>query len=263
MIAAPDTRAMTLYRAPPDQPLASSAMISRSLASYYAAKRGTLPGDSVYGQFLELERVLRAFGEPIDERLADIPVPASIEALMSGQLVSPGFGEQIRNLHDSLACQDILGMRVASLDYGGWDSHQGQVQLIEPKLADLFGEGMAFATLYAELPPDVLDKLILVIAGEFGRQLRANGDQGTDHGEGNSIIVIGDGVRGGVYGEMFPEAELARLGDPSPQIEGQTGLEHVFGAVCDWVSPGAGDQVFPGRTGAPLEPGIGLDRLFF
>lgn len=263
VVPAADMRNITLYRPPAgSDPTAYDARVDRALSSYYAAKRSDLPEDSPFRQFVDLERKLRDFGEPIDERLAGIPVPAGIEALLGGGLSNFGFALQIRNLHDAYACYDILNMRVASLEYGGWDSHQDQVGLIEPKLADIFGSGKAFDRLFQSLPQDALDNTVIVIAGEFGRQLRANGDAGTDHGEGNSMLVIGNRVRGGVYGEMFPENELARLDDPSPQIEGLTGIDHVFGAVCDWVEAGSGGVVFPGRAEARLEPGAELGELF-
>jgi uncharacterized protein (DUF1501 family) len=218
--------------------------------------------DSIYYRFVDMERKIREFGAPITERLAATPVPPAIAALTTGGLTDPGFAMQIRNVYDAFACADILSLAVASLEYNGWDSHRNQVALIERKLADLFGTGKAFDALYQSLPSDAADNLVIVIAGEFGRQLRANGDGGTDHGEGNDMLVIGKRVRGGVYGSLFPDAELARLGDPSPQIEGLTEIDHVFGAVSDWVLPGSSLTVFPRRPQARLEPGVDLTTLF-
>ena len=263
MVSASNVRELTLHKPADDvPPLDGEAVITRSLSSYYAALRETVPSGSTFERFVDLERQLRELGEPIDERLADIPVPPAMAALYEGQLQNPGFGIQVRNLHDAFACRDILSLRVASVDYGGWDSHQGQVAMIEPALNDIFGDGQGLDVLHGELPEDALDNMVLVVAGEFGRQLRANGDNGTDHGEGNAMLLIGRGVRGGIYGDMFPEAELARLGDPSPQIEGLTGFEHVFGAACDWVQGGAGASVFPERATSPLEPGVDPGALF-
>ena len=261
LIAAADTRAMTLAQVPADDPLGFQGRITRSLEAYYAAKRHEIDSRSPYHQITELERVLREFGEPLEERLSTTPVPEPVQNLIEGGLAEPGFGLQIRNLYDALAAQDILALRTASLAYGGWDSHRGQVEMIEPKLVDLFGVGKAFDTLYAELPQDAADRLVIVIAGEFGRQLRANGDGGTDHGVGTSVLVIGNAVRGGVYGDMFPEEELGRLSDPSPDIRGQTHIDHVFGAVADWVAPGGGSVAFPERSTAILEAAVNLNGL--
>ncbi len=262
MIAARNMRDMTLFDGDVSDPLGDPSRISRSLRSYYQAKRQSMGNDAVFDRFLETERKLREFGEPIDGRLASIPVPTELEDLTQlGFLTTPEFGVQLRNLHDAFACFDILNMRVASIDYGGWDTHERQGGRIEPQMEDIFGLNKGFDVLYRHLPQSAIDNIVLVIAGEFGRQLRANGDSGTDHGEGNSILVIGNSVNGGVYGEMFPDQEMARLADPSPQIEGRTAMDHVFARCCDWVEPNSGAATFSGLASAELEAGVSFGGL--
>ena len=65
-----------------------------------------------------------------------------------------------------------------------------------------------------------------------------------------------------VYGEMFPEEELARLNDKSPDISGRATIDSIFSKVCDWVQPGTGDLVFPNRTLSMIEDGVNLDSIF-
>ena len=113
---------------------------------------------------------------------------------------------------------------------------------------------------------------MFVFTTDFGRQLRANGDAGTDHGSGNYMILVGPSVNGGVYGDMFPASEIT--GNPTPydtqgaDIAGLTSFERVLGEACDWVEPGTGVQVFPNTVlndlpGGPiLEPGVDLTTLF-
>jgi uncharacterized protein (DUF1501 family) len=264
LVTARNTRQMALYRPTFPEPVTSTrATIARSLESYYAAKSQELNTDSTYHRFIVLERNAREFGDAVSARLAQVPEPSSLSALYGGTLATPYFGQQIRNLYDSLICSDILRLRVASLELASWDSHKDQRNMIEPKLADMFSNGKGFDTLFSLLPQDVLDNMVLVIGGEFGRQLKDNGDNGTDHGRGNAMIVIGDRVRGGIYGEMFPEEELARLEISSADITGRTAIDHVFGRVSDWITPGAGNLVFPNRGSADLEPGVNLDGLLF
>src|SRR5262249_22266872 len=94
MIAASDTRALTLFR--PDQAAnADEERISRSLKNYYAALRGEVPADSAFRRFVDVEQTLRELGEPIDERLATVPVPAELAALYDSEhptLLTPQFG---------------------------------------------------------------------------------------------------------------------------------------------------------------------------
>jgi uncharacterized protein (DUF1501 family) len=263
LVSARNTREMSLFTAGPEHAQDSpTASITRSLERYYAAKSNELSPDSIYYRFIELEHSLRKFGEPIEERLQSVPVPDAISALMNGGLASKNLGEQIRNLYDSIVFSDITSLRVASLEYGSWDSHKDQKDLIETKFEDLFGTGKALDTLYQELPPATQDNMVLVLGGEFGRQLKANGDNGTDHGRGNSMLIIGNAVRGGVYGDMFPESELERLDDRSSDINGLTTFDQIYARVCDWVSPGSSLSVFPDQSQSTVEAGVLLDDLF-
>ncbi len=262
LISAPDTRNISLFDSPSD---AQRERLVRSLRSYYQSKREQVPTNSVYRRIVDLEQQIREFGEPIDARLANIPVPEAISALYQGDtptLFNPQFGEQMRNLYDSFACSDILNPRVMSLQYDGFDTHDHQLEELEPRLTDLFGTHMAFDALTSTLPQDVQDNTVFMLSGEFGRQIRANGDGGTDHGEGNIALLFGNSVRGGIYGDMFPQSELTRLADESPDVEGLTSFEHIFGAACEWAQAGAADAVFPFMQDTPLEAGLNLESLF-
>lgn len=263
LIAARNTRDMGLYSPGAGvPPKAMRAVLSRGLQGYYQAKHQALGRESPYFRFTQHERSLRDIGGALEGRLSGVPLPSSITALMQGGLMNPGFGGQIRNLYDTFACSDLLNLRVASLEYTGFDSHKAQRATIESRFSDLFGDGKALDVLHQELPPDVLSNTVFLLGGEFGRQLRANGDHGTDHGTGNTIILIGSGVRGGLYGNMFPESELEILDTPSADIVGLTGMDHLFARVCDWVESGCGSRVFAGGFTSPLESGLNLDILF-
>ena len=71
---------------------------------------------------------------------------------------------------------------------------------------------------------------------------------GTDHGKGNLMFVINPNCQGGVYGEMFQQAEIPKYSLPinqTPDIDPRTELDHIFAKVSDWVAPGSGTSVFP------------------
>lgn len=268
VISAKDSRNMALYvpNSLDLDPAATDklAVMSRALTNYYAAKKNELSVDSPFYKFSQHEQNFREFGQLINARLDANPLPTTIESLYEGDdaLNSAYFGQQIRNVYDSLLCSDILNFRIGSLEYGGWDSHKNQVSQIEPNLEDLFGASGGLDTLYSSLSASVAENLVIVISGEFGRQLSANGDGGTDHGRGNTMLIIGNPVAGGLYGTLFSESEMGRFDEPSSDIEGLTSMEHVFGAVCDWMQAGAGSAVFPNQASADLEEGINLEGLF-
>ncbi len=271
LISIADSRNIALYHPTAGDELSGSGRIARSLQSYYAAKRNELPTNSHYRQFINHEAKAREFGDQISSHLASEQIPDAILNLYAGEnrLNSPYFGKQIRNLRDSLVLSDLLDYNVVSMEYNGWDSHKSQKDSIEPKLHDLFGAGRGLDTLYQQLPESVSDQLIFVIAGEFGRQIKANGDNGCDHGKGNSMLVIGKQVNGvatdktsRAHGDMFPLAELDRLSESSPDIDGLTEIDHLFGEICDAISPGAGNHVFPTRAARALEADVDLSGLF-
>lgn len=199
---------------------------------------------------------------------------------------SYSFGRQIRNCYDMISWNDIsvdvggetlaLNPRVLSMNYGGWDTHGSQREVpgelssdptnpyvdrnIESNLRDIF-EGQfganpsnssalhgGFSALWQSLSSSDRNNIVITMAGEFGRQIRDNGDSGTDHGKGNLMFVIGNSCQGGVYGEMFPQSEIIKYDespDRTPDIDPRTEFDHFFSKVCDWVESGSGDDVFP------------------
>ena len=208
--------------------------------------------------------------------LADVTLPAVLDYHVTGVLDgyigsdhsrstdSDYFARQVSGLYDATACRDILQMRFASLEYPGWDSHKWQQEFIGPKLAYLFGTDKTLHSWYTHTEAAAsgsTDSMVFVIAGEFGRQLKANGSGGTDHGRGNSVILIGNDVAGGVYGTMFPESEntydgtlgAKPLETANTDITGLTSMRRVFHRVLEWQSTGLGDAVFGDVSGEASE----------
>ena len=93
------------------------------------------------------------------------------------------------------------GLQVSFMQLGGWDTHvnqgAGSGQLAN-RLKPL-GEGLS--TLATQLGPE-FDNTVVVVMSEFGRTARQNGTNGTDHGHGNAMWVMGGKIAGGkVYGD--------------------------------------------------------------
>jgi uncharacterized protein (DUF1501 family) len=103
-----------------------------------------------------------------------------------------------------------LGLEVACLDLGGWDSHVGQGPLLEGLMRDLAGGLAAFHTdLGARI-----SRVTLLAMSEFGRRVRENGGLGTDHGRGTCFWLMGGGIRGGRVVANWPGLEGDRLEGP-------------------------------------------------
>lgn len=275
VISFEDSRNFGLYHSPSleQNPAATDgrSIMSRALKSYYQAKRSDIV--EPYSKFTSHETSIRNFGDLVSARLQSVSIPSAISNLYEGSntLNSRYLGRQFRNIYDSYAANDILGSRVYSLDHSGFDTHRGQRNSIEARFNDLFATDAAFDALSSSFESNISganDNTVYVIAGEFGRQIASNGDGGTDHGKGNTVLVIGNNVNGGVYGTMFPNSELvadAGYDKSGADIKGLTSFEAIFGRVCDWVTGGAngstGDTILD-RSNIIEETGGILSGLF-
>lgn len=118
-----------------------------------------------------------------------------------------------------------LGLRTVTIDYGGWDTHENQQyndqqrgpgggyfwDVLEPLARGLFA-------FYLDLSNGFTQNLTLVVVSEFGRRVQRNANNGTDHGHGNLMLVLGGYVNGGkIYGKwpgladdrLYDQADLA------------------------------------------------------
>jgi uncharacterized protein (DUF1501 family) len=97
-----------------------------------------------------------------------------------------------------------VGLRVATIDFGGWDHHTGQGKVDDGKMQDMLGQlSTALATFAMDLGPK-LDETTVVVMTEFGRRVEQNGSWGTDHGHGATVMVLGGGVNGGKIHGNWP-----------------------------------------------------------
>ncbi len=238
--------------------------ISRALANYYSVKDATVPAGSPHRVFVDHQQNLTELKDLLRPRFDTFTEPALLTSLYAGAmpLANLPIAFQFRSLYYALSAGDLMDIAAVSMAYGSFDSHDNQQEEIEGKFVDFFGSGGAMDTLYQLLPPTVADQVVFVFSGEFGRQLKANGGFGTDHGTGNTVLVIGMPVNGGVYGEMFPEEELDRLDQPTPDIDGRTDVDALFAELAEWVVPGSSPSVFPGLQNARVEQGVNLAGLF-
>ena len=273
-----DMRNMALLDVNPAYSVTDSRNVTRrALFAYYAARGieiGTnKPADWVYRKFFQHYDSIQAFGGAIRDRLATHPIPAEL-AKGTLDLVNNSFEQQCRNLYDCCQTPDILGLKVISMFYGGFDSHADEQSSLTSKFQDIFGTGGGLNIVTNNLTADIPganEKLVYLFTSDFGRQLAANGTWGTDHGSGSYTLLVGDDVTGGLYGEMFPQREaLPEPGDgqnrspfeiPGQDIKGLTSFERLFAAACDWAAPGTGPLAFPNAASSEIESGVSLANL--
>jgi uncharacterized protein (DUF1501 family) len=108
-----------------------------------------------------------------------------------------------------------VGLEVACLDLGGWDTHiaQGGSEGLMAGLLDNLARGLE--AFYTDLG-DQVNRLVVVVMSEFGRRLQENGGFGTDHGHGSVMLLLGGNVKGGqIYGQWpgLSQEQLVGPGD--------------------------------------------------
>jgi len=157
------------------------------------------------------------------------------------------FAEQLRAV--AVLQRSDVGLRAASVDLHGWDTHvaQGGVSgTMAERLADL-AEGLR---MYAS-NEDLFDRTIVIVLTEFGRRVAENGGAGTDHGSGSTMMILGGPIRGGrVYGR-WPGLAATSLSGPG-DLAVTTDIRDV---IIELLVEDAGDRiastVFPSyRPGA-------------
>jgi uncharacterized protein (DUF1501 family) len=89
--------------------------------------------------------------------------------------------------------------RVYMVALGGFDTHADERATQQRLLGTLDG---ALTPFLRQMATDRYGKNVVVLAySEFGRRVRANASQGTDHGTAGPVLIAGAPVKGGCYGE--------------------------------------------------------------
>ncbi len=111
-----------------------------------------------------------------------------------------GFGDALK-LVAQITKLD-LGLQVATLDFDGWDTHAYQGEYGSGYLATLVNTLAAGLYAFYNDLAAYQNRLTIVVMSEFGRSLWANPSQGTAHGRGGVMLVLGGNVNGGrIYGD--------------------------------------------------------------
>ena len=146
------------------------------------------------------------------------------------------------------AIKQDMGLRVATVDIGGWDTHVAQAGQVSEHAGWLAQSVMAFWRDLGKLQQDVS----VVVMSEFGRRLRSNSAGGTDHGRGNVMMVLGPQAKGGRMLGRWPGLSNEVL-EEGADLAVVTDYRRVLAELLTGHM-GLGDptQVFPGFEAKPL-----------
>jgi uncharacterized protein (DUF1501 family) len=185
----------------------------------------------------------------------------SFEAIAALKKINPGsyvpangatypngrFGQSMKQVAQLVKAD--VGVEVAFAEMGGWDTHTGQAGRLNQQLRE-FGQGIS--ALYHDLGDKMSDVVILTMS-EFGRTVRPNGTNGTDHGHATCFFALGGDVQGGKVLGHWPGLAPEQLYE-NRDLALTTDFRAVFGEVAIKHLGARGlEKIFPGYTGTPAD----------
>ena len=215
--------------------LAAGAELSETEAIYrsmYDQESNTLLGGTSREMFGAIKQLKELSAKPYQ--------PAQGVRYPNGE-----FGVTLRQLAQLI--KGNVGVEIAFVDIGGWDTHSAQGGIDGQLPNRLRGFATAIAAFRNDLGDRMADVVILTMS-EFGRTARENGNAGTDHGKANVMFVLGGGVKGGkVYG-AWPGLEKEQLNEDR-DLKLTTDFRDVFSEVLvRHLACEDPNKVFPGFT---------------
>lgn len=134
-----------------------------------------------------------------------------------------------------------VGLRFVSIDVGGFDTHTNSKGQLHDHATETANALNAF---FMDLGGALRPYVSVVTGTEFGRTFGENGGQGTDHGHGQGVMVLGGGSTGGVKGGDPIVASSGR----DNETKGTTDLRDVLTEGLTWLGVKNAASVFPGHT---------------
>jgi uncharacterized protein (DUF1501 family) len=212
------------------------AAVSKVLARLYATEVGII-GRQGKETLSLLQRVQQLRGKPYK--------PAG-----GAEYPADEFGAGLREVARIIKAD--LGLQVACLDLGGWDTHffQGTTNGQQADLIDRLSRSLA--AFDADLQ-SYRSRVTTIVMTEFGRRLYENASTGTDHGRGFALMAMGGRINGGKVHGAWPGLK------EEPSLPGPGGMEvkidyrSVLSEVLAHAVGGAKlSEVFPDFTPQPI-----------
>ncbi len=123
------------------------------------------------------------------------------------------------------------GVKILHVTLGGFDTHYTELNRHDDLMAYV---DQAVSAFHQDLEAyGMADRVLVATWSEFGRRARENASAGTDHGAAAPILLIGDPVKGGFYGQPPDLGKLDQGGNVPYAVDFrsiyQEILEHHLG----------------------------------
>jgi uncharacterized protein (DUF1501 family) len=196
-------------------------------------------------------RAARAYADLIecDTMVDKLPAPSASPSTATGT----GTGTGVQNALDTqlnlvARCVEAgVATRAFSVSLGGFDLHADEKDAQRSLLGRLDTAVTSFVNRMAKT--DYGRKVVVAIYSEFGRRVRANASDGTDHGTASDIFLLGTPVKGGFYGTQPSLTDLDN-GD----LKFSTDFRDVYATLLADVLGADPGKVLGGWTGRLTGP---------
>ena len=132
--------------------------------------------------------------------------------------------------------------KVWSVSLGGFDTHANEANAQAALLGTV---SSSISKFLSQMKASGRSKDITVMVySEFGRRVKANGSDGTDHGTAGPMFLIGDRVQGGMYGD---QPSLTKLIDGDLAVT--TDFRDVYSSVIESVLQTPAEKVLGNWSG--------------
>lgn len=141
-----------------------------------------------------------------------------------------------------------LGTRVMTIDAGGmYDTHENQLEDHPKLLAEL---GSSLVAFQADIEARGLaDRVVTLVWSEFGRRIEDNASNGTDHGSGGAVMLVGTRVKGEISDRWNLEAGDAQWDGNVPVA---VDFRDVYAGLLEGHLAAPARDVIPNYSGSPL-----------
>jgi len=193
-------------------PLDDTAAVSSVLSAMYSAEIGVLnqPGKTTLDLLKRVETLRGTEYKPEGGAV----------------YLDDSFGQGLKEVARLIKAR--VGLQVACLDLGGWDTHFFQGGSSGQQAELIWQLACGLAAFDADLISN-RDRVTTLVMTEFGRRVYENGSLGTDHGRGFAMLAMGHGIKGGkVRGKWPGLAEEEAPGSSTLSIGGPSGLKVLF-----------------------------------
>ena len=149
-----------------------------------------------------------------------------------------GFAQALQAVAGAMNKQ--IGTKVFWVQTGGFDTHaqQGTNAGAYVNLMNTLDGGLK--AFHDDLQgQSLLNNTLILIYTEFGRRITENGSQGTDHGAGGNMMLMGGLVRGGIYGSapnLNMDPANPTLENSNGDVKWETDFRSVYAKILDtWL----------------------------